>query len=57
VTHIVNEEVIVVDDQGVIIAASDKGRIGNFHEGALITIREKKDTQYKKRRCFSVKRS
>ncbi|WP_280768546.1 CdaR family transcriptional regulator [Salipaludibacillus daqingensis] len=42
VTHIVNEEVIVVDDRGVIIAASDKTRIGDFHEGAFISIKQKK---------------
>jgi len=48
VTHIVNEEVIVVDDQGIIIAASDKERIGDFHEGAFISIRQKKTFYIKK---------
>ncbi|PYZ94206.1 CdaR family transcriptional regulator [Salipaludibacillus keqinensis] len=48
VTHIVNEEVIVVDDQGVIIAASDAGRMGNFHEGAYISINNKEKFVIKK---------
>lgn len=38
VTEIVREEVIVVDHNGIIVAASDKKRIGSFHEGAKIAI-------------------
>lgn len=38
VTEIVREEVIVVDHTGVIIAASDRNRIGTFHEGAKIAV-------------------
>ncbi|ADH99897.1 CdaR family transcriptional regulator [Salisediminibacterium selenitireducens] len=38
VTEIVREEVIVVDQTGTIIAASDRNRIGNFHEGAKIAV-------------------
>ncbi|AOM82550.1 CdaR family transcriptional regulator [Salisediminibacterium beveridgei] len=38
VTEIVREEVIVVDHTGIIVAASDKKRIGSFHEGAKIAI-------------------
>lgn len=48
VTHIVNEEVIVVDKHGIIIAASDKDRIGAFHEGAFISIREKRTLTIRK---------
>lgn len=42
VTHIINEEVIVVNDKGTIIAASDENRIGRFHEGARIAVKTKK---------------
>ncbi|MDQ0254309.1 carbohydrate diacid regulator [Evansella vedderi] len=41
VTHIVNEEIIVVDDSGIIMAASDEKRVGNFHEGAYKAVRKK----------------
>lgn len=41
VTHIVNEEIIVVDDTGIIMAASDETRVGNFHEGAYIAVSRK----------------
>ncbi len=41
VTGILAEEVIVVDHSGMIIAASDQTRIGNFHEGALISVTKK----------------
>jgi carbohydrate diacid regulator len=38
VTGIVNEEVIVTDDKGIIIAGSDVHRIGKFHEGAQLAV-------------------
>lgn len=41
VTHILDEEVIVVDHNGVIIAGSDQKRVGNFHEGAQIAVHKK----------------
>lgn len=40
-THIVNEEIIVVDDTGIIMAATDGKRVGNFHEGAHIAVKQK----------------
>lgn len=54
VTHIVNEEVIVVDDQGMIIATSDKARIGDFHEGAFIAIRDKKTLNISEKDVFRL---
>ncbi|RXI99987.1 hypothetical protein DS745_14035 [Anaerobacillus alkaliphilus] len=41
VTEILDEEVIVVDHTGIIIAASDQTRIGSFHEGAQISVKKK----------------
>ncbi|UCZ54440.1 helix-turn-helix domain-containing protein [Bacillus shivajii] len=41
VTQIVQEEVIVVDERGLIIAASDIERVSNFHEGAYKTLQQK----------------
>ncbi|MCT8139634.1 helix-turn-helix domain-containing protein [Anaerobacillus sp. CMMVII] len=41
VTHILAEEVIVVDHTGIIIAGSDHNRVGSFHEGALIAVKNK----------------
>ncbi|WP_216829008.1 CdaR family transcriptional regulator [Alkalihalobacterium elongatum] len=35
VTKVIDEEVIVVNDDGTIIASSDRQRVGTFHEGAL----------------------
>lgn len=49
VTHIVNEEVIVVNDRGTIIAASDERRVGNFHEGAYIAVNTKTQFIIRKR--------
>ncbi|GEL08999.1 CdaR family transcriptional regulator [Salisediminibacterium halotolerans] len=41
VTDIVQEEVIVCDESGIIAAASDKSRINMFHEGAELTVQDK----------------
>ncbi|MBB5173986.1 CdaR family transcriptional regulator [Texcoconibacillus texcoconensis] len=40
VRDIVNEEVIVVNDQGTIMAASDTTRVGQYHEGALLALQK-----------------
>lgn len=42
VTVIVKEEVIVVNRDGRIIAASDPERLGNYHEGAMLAIKRNK---------------
>ena len=39
--HLIQEELIVADTSGTIIASTDKSRVGTFHEGALICIQEK----------------
>lgn len=41
VTGILDEEVIVVDHNGIIIAGSDDKRVGNFHEGAQLAVKNK----------------
>ncbi|OLO38911.1 hypothetical protein BTR23_11310 [Alkalihalophilus pseudofirmus] len=41
VTKVIDEEVIVVNDDGIIIAGSDQNRVGTFHEGALRVFRSK----------------
>lgn len=41
VTKVIEEEVIVINRDGYIIAASDTSRIGSFHEGGMEVIRTK----------------
>ncbi len=42
VTKVINEEVIVMNRDGYIIAASDGARIGSFHEGGKEVVRTEK---------------
>ncbi|MFV8826768.1 CdaR family transcriptional regulator [Alkalihalobacterium sp. APHAB7] len=41
VTQVIDEEVIVINTEGIIIAGSDSQRVGHFHEGALRVFRSK----------------
>ncbi|MDE5413828.1 CdaR family transcriptional regulator [Alkalihalobacterium chitinilyticum] len=41
VTKVIDEEVIVINKEGIIIAASDSHRVGHLHEGALRVFRSK----------------
>ncbi|RBW69578.1 CdaR family transcriptional regulator [Bacillus taeanensis] len=41
VRKLLDEDVIVVDVNGIIIASTDERRVGTFHEGALISYRER----------------
>lgn len=41
VRKLLDEEIIVVNTNGIIIAGTDEKRIGTFHEGALITLEKK----------------
>lgn len=42
VKKLINEEVILTDINGMIRASTNPTRIGNFHEGAVLAIQEKK---------------
>jgi carbohydrate diacid regulator len=42
VQKLIAEEIIVVNTDGMIMASTNRGRIGTFHEGALITSHQKK---------------
>ncbi|WP_243298861.1 CdaR family transcriptional regulator [Bacillus litorisediminis] len=42
VQKLINESVILTDTEGIIRASTDPSRIGNFHEGALLAIQEKR---------------
>ncbi|UHA60162.1 helix-turn-helix domain-containing protein [Metabacillus litoralis] len=41
VRRLLDEDLIVVDINGIIIASTDESRIGSFHEGALASYRER----------------
>lgn len=41
VRRLVNEDIIIVDTRGIIIASTDTDRIGNFHEGAYLVCQQK----------------
>lgn len=43
IAELIKEDVILTDRRGFIQASTDKERINQFHEGALISLREKKD--------------
>lgn len=55
VTDILDEEVIVVDHNGVIIAGSDQKRVGSFHEGAQIAVNKKEKIVISKEDVFRLK--
>ncbi|MFT4412297.1 CdaR family transcriptional regulator [Fredinandcohnia humi] len=40
VRRLIDEDIIIVDTSGTIIASTDPMRLGNFHEGALLSIRD-----------------
>ncbi|MFJ5759155.1 CdaR family transcriptional regulator [Neobacillus sp. NPDC093182] len=42
VERLLQEEIIVVNTEGIIMASTNQDRIGTFHEGALITSQQKK---------------
>lgn len=42
VRRLIDEDIIIVDTTGTIIASTESGRIGSFHEGALLASREQK---------------
>jgi carbohydrate diacid regulator len=42
VQRLISEEIIVVNTEGIIMASTNRDRIGTFHEGALITSQQKK---------------
>lgn len=55
VTGILNEEIIVVNDNGIIIAGSDQKRVGTFHEGAQIAVKKKEKIIITKEDVFRLK--
>ncbi|MFS0861868.1 CdaR family transcriptional regulator [Fredinandcohnia sp. 179-A 10B2 NHS] len=42
VRRLIDEDIIIVDTTGTIIASTESGRLGNFHEGALLASRDQK---------------
>ncbi|WP_209122949.1 sugar diacid recognition domain-containing protein [Alkalihalobacillus sp. BA299] len=55
VTKVIDEEVIVVNADGIIIAGSDSKRVGTFHEGALRVFRSKQKMQISETDVHSLK--
>ncbi|MGJ7919657.1 CdaR family transcriptional regulator [Neobacillus sp. LXY-4] len=41
VKRLIGEDIIIVNTEGTIIASTEKNRIGNFHQGALIAAQKK----------------
>lgn len=42
ITNAINEEVIFTNEVGIIVASTDKSRIGNYHEGAYLSMKSQK---------------
>ena len=42
VQRLIGEDIIVVNTEGYIIASTDLGRVGSFHEGALIALQQRR---------------
>src|SRR5699024_7761274 len=42
ITDSINEEVIITNEEGFIVASTDKKRIGNYHEGAYLAMKNQK---------------
>jgi len=58
VRKLLNEEIVLMDTNGIIIAATNYTRIGQFHEGALITCRTERKliiTQEDEKKLTGVK--
>src|SRR5699024_8043791 len=41
ITNLINENVIITDETGTIVASTEKNRIGQFHEGAFLAMQKK----------------
>ncbi|MBS4201898.1 helix-turn-helix domain-containing protein [Bacillus sp. FJAT-49732] len=48
VMKLFDKDIIIVDEDGIIMASSDEQRVGKFHEGALISVQEKRKVIIKK---------
>lgn len=55
VRKLLDEEIIVVNTNGIIIAGTDEDRIGTFHEGALIALKKKQKLIITEEKMFSLK--
>src|SRR5690625_3576615 len=42
ITAYIDEQVIITNEYGVIVASTDQSRIGNYHEGAYLAIKKQK---------------
>lgn len=42
VRKLLNEEIVVMDTNGIIVASTNMRRLGTFHEGALLTVNKRK---------------
>src|SRR5690625_3848754 len=42
INNLINEDVIITNDEGIIVASTDKRRINGFHEGAFLAMSERK---------------
>jgi len=40
ITNSINEQVIITNEQGIIVASTDLTRIGNYHEGAYLAMKK-----------------
>ena len=41
VNNLIKEEVILINEEGVIVASTDPSRVNDFHEGGLLSIQRK----------------
>ncbi|WP_156857917.1 sugar diacid recognition domain-containing protein [Oceanobacillus sp. AG] len=45
IRDLINEDVILTNQEGIIVASTDNARINNFHEGAFIAMKSKKNME------------
>ncbi|MDY0394375.1 sugar diacid recognition domain-containing protein [Virgibacillus halophilus] len=45
-SRLIDGEVIITNEQGMIVASTDRDRLGAFHEGAQLAMQKKEQTGY-----------
>lgn len=54
ITDLINEEVIITNEKGIIVASTDRSRIDAFHEGAYLAMRDQKKMVMTKEKCETL---
>src|SRR5699024_2098036 len=54
IQKLINEDVIVTNEYGKIVASTDESRLNKFHEGALLAIKQRKQLMMTKEHTLNL---